>query len=152
MAQQKQMTLKERLIAQKQERLNQQLLNRQEEKRPIITSIPFNEQERKKPSKNGVFYKYTHPANITDAFKRLQNPDIDKMKTAHVKATNLGPGVPQQSLDAFRLLKQAQDPLLTGMQENHNEAVKDGMNTRVDMLVRQKDEFNQQIKDHQEEV
>ena len=94
MNQNKQMTLKERLIAQKQERLNQQLLNRQEEKRPILTSIPFNEAEKKKPANNGIFYKYTHPATMTDAFKRLSNPDIEKMKKAHVKATNLGPGVP----------------------------------------------------------
>ena len=136
---QKQMTLKERLIAQKQERLNQSLVDKREEKRKVITSIPFDEQARKQPAKNGVFYKYQAPANITDAFKRLQNPDIDKMKSANVKATNLGPGVPQQSLDAFRLLKQAQDPLLTGMQENRNTAVKDGLDTRVDMLVRQKE-------------
>jgi len=41
------MTLKERLIAQKQERLNQNIFNRTEEKRYVPTSIPFNEGERK---------------------------------------------------------------------------------------------------------
>jgi len=51
------MTLKERLIAQKQERLNMDLLNRQEEKRLVNTSIPFNEGARKAPAADGVFYR-----------------------------------------------------------------------------------------------
>ena len=67
------MTLKERLIAQKQERLNQNMINRQEEKRPVLTSIPYAEQQRKQPSVNGVFYKSQIPASVTDAFKRLKN-------------------------------------------------------------------------------
>jgi hypothetical protein len=37
------LTLKEKLIAQKQERLNQHIFNRTEEKRFGLTSIPFNE-------------------------------------------------------------------------------------------------------------
>jgi len=45
------------------------------------------------------------PANVTDAFKKLDNSDIAKMKVASVRAANLGPGVPQNSLDTFRLLK-----------------------------------------------
>jgi len=60
----------------------------------MLTSIPFNEQERKRPAKDGVFYKSQMPASQTDAFKRLNNPDIDKMKKASVKAPNLGAGVP----------------------------------------------------------
>ena len=67
--------------------------------------MPFKEGERKKPFKDGVFYKSTVPTHLTDAFKRMHNPEIDKMKTAHYRATNLGPGVPQLTLDAFRLLK-----------------------------------------------
>ena len=41
------MTLKERLIAQKQERLNQDLINRTEEKRLVPTSIPYAEGAKK---------------------------------------------------------------------------------------------------------
>ena len=37
------------------------------------------------------------------------------------------------------------------MQENQNKAVKDGLASRVDMLVRQRDDFNQQIKDYNDE-
>ena len=51
------MTLKERLIAQKQERLNHHIFNRTEEKRYVPTSIPFNEGQRKQPFADGVFYK-----------------------------------------------------------------------------------------------
>lgn len=45
------------------------------------------------------------PANTTDAFKKLKNTDIDRMKKAHVRAAHIGAGVPQNSLDTFRLLK-----------------------------------------------
>ena len=43
------MTLKEKLNVQKLERLNQHIFNRTEEKRFGLTSIPFDEQARKKP-------------------------------------------------------------------------------------------------------
>ena len=46
---------------------------------------------------------------MTDAFKRLNNPDIEKMKSASAMASNLGPGVAQTAVDIFRLLKN--DPL-----------------------------------------
>ena len=72
----------------------------------MITSVPFNEGERKKPHKDGIFYKSAVPQHMTDAFKRMPNSEISKMKTAHIRAKNLGPGVPQLSIDAFRLLKQ----------------------------------------------
>ena len=114
---QKAMSLKERLIAQKQERLNQDLLNRQEEKRPVVTSIPYDEGAKKKPYKDGTFYKsMAIPASMTDAFKKLKNTDIERMKKASVRAAHIGPGVPQNSLDTFRLLKQ--DPQLITMQES----------------------------------
>ena len=47
---------------------------------------------------------------MTDAFKRLNNPDLEKLKSANVYATNLGPGVPDSTVDTFRLLKN--DPKL----------------------------------------
>jgi len=79
------------------------------------------------------------PAGMTDTFKRLNNPDITKMKSAHVRAANLGPGVPQNSLDTFRLLKQ--DPQLQMINESQNAAVKEGLANRVDSLVRQREDF-----------
>ena len=54
---QNKMTLKERLIAQKQERLNQDLMNRTEEKRLVPTSIPYAEGAKKQPYPDGKFYK-----------------------------------------------------------------------------------------------
>ena len=146
---QKKMSLKERLIAQKQERLNQDYLNRQEEKRLIVTSLPYNEGEKKKPHKDGTFYKSTMPSDMAEVFKRLSNPDIDKMKSAHVRATNLGPGIPDNTLNTFRLLKQ--DPQLMLMQKNQDTNHKNGLANLCSMLVRQREEFNQQIRDHNEE-
>ena len=49
-------------------------------------------------------------ALATDAFKRMKNPELDKLKTTHIRATNLGPGVSQMTMDTFRLLKN--DPVL----------------------------------------
>lgn len=103
--QKKQMTLKERLIQQKQERLNQNFLIRQEDKRHVPTSLPYAEGEKKKPSKNGTFYKFVNPTIVTDAFKTATNTDIERIKNAHVRASNLGPGINDRSVDTFRLLK-----------------------------------------------
>ncbi len=66
---------------------------RQEEKRLGPTSIPFQESLHKQPNSNGIFQRAYQPATITDAFTRLNNPEIEKMKTAHLRAPNLGPGV-----------------------------------------------------------
>lgn len=87
------MTLKERLIAQKQERLNQDILTRMEEKRYVPTSIPYNEGAKKQPYDDGNFYKSQMPSSLADSIKRMKNSELDKLKSAHVKATNLGPGV-----------------------------------------------------------
>ena len=76
----KTLTLKERLIAQKQERLNQKLFEQIEEKRPVLTSIPFDEMARKQPHPDGVFYKSHKLGTMTDAFKRLNNPEIEKIR------------------------------------------------------------------------
>jgi len=76
------LTLKERLIAQKQERLNQKLFDQIEDKRPTITSIPFDEMARKKPLPDGTFYKSTRLGSLTDAFKRMNNPEIEKLRNA----------------------------------------------------------------------
>ena len=57
------------------------------------------------PGDDGVYHKYVAPAYMTDAFNSLKNPEIEKMKAAHVTAKNLGPGIPESTVDAFRLLK-----------------------------------------------
>ena len=75
------MTLKERLIAQKQERLNKELFDRIEERRPGLTSVPFNESVRKAPAEDGVYHKSMQDAHLTDAFRKMKNPVIDKIKT-----------------------------------------------------------------------
>ena len=146
---QNKMTLKERLIAQKQERLNMELLNRQEEKRLVPTSIPFNEGARKAPAADGIFYRSQQAASMTDAFKRLNNPELEKMKTAHLKATNLGPGVAQTTLDTFKLLRK--DPIRQKQYEEQGKMVQTEMAKRVDDLVKQRDEFNIQIKEFNEQ-
>lgn len=90
--------------------MNQHIFNRTEEKRYVPTSVPFNEGARKQPYPDGVFYKYMKSAQETDAFKRMKNPELEKLQSAHVKATNLGPGVSDTTMDTFRLLKS--DPVL----------------------------------------
>ena len=135
------MTLKERLIAQKQERLNQALYDRTEEKRPGNTSFVFDPSIRAVPGHKGLFEKKgITPANVTDAFKRLKNPQIEKMKTANIYAKNLGPGIPQGTIDMFRLLKpnppmQAQETIMDG-------EIKSGLSQKVGNLVKQREEFH----------
>ena len=96
--------------------MNQNFLNRQEEKRIIPTSLVYKEGEKPKPSKDGTFYKFLNPTNVTDAFKRTPNPDIVKIKNTCTRAKNLGPGIPDLSRDTFNLLKVNRDPLLVTMQ------------------------------------
>ena len=72
--------------------------------------MPYPEGEKKKPAKNGTFYKFLNPASVTDAFRRTSNPEIEKIRNAHPRATNLGPGIPYLSRDTFRLLKDNRDP------------------------------------------
>ena len=72
----------------------------------------------------------------TDAFKRLKNPELEKLKSAHIYAPNLGPGVSQMTMDTFRLLRN--DPVLNKGQENQTNLVKDGMSKKVETLVRQR--------------
>ena len=90
------------------------------------------------------------PASMTDAFKKLKNTDIERMKKASVRAAHIGPGVPQNSLDTFRLLKQ--DPQLITMQESQRSAAKDVLSTKAELLVKQRDEFHKQIHDYNEDL
>jgi len=71
---------------------------------------------------------------MTDAFKRLNNPDIEKMKSASVMASNLGPGVAQTTLDIFRLLKN--DPLKLIQQVKKQNDMKGSLAKQVDILVK----------------
>ena len=71
---------------------------------------------------------------MTDAFKRLNNPELEKLKTANIKAKNLGPGVSQMTVDAFRLLKS--DPVLTLQQEEKKLIAKEGLARKVEDLVK----------------
>jgi hypothetical protein len=76
---------------------------------------------------------------MTDAFKRMNNPEIEKMKSASIMATNLGPGVPQVAMDTFRLLKN--DPIKLIQLANKQNDIKDSLAKQVDVLVKQRDEF-----------
>ena len=144
------LSLKERLNQQKLEKLNQNLMDRMEEKRQNPTSLVYKEGEKKKPQyQDGVFYKYTMPVSLAESIKRLKNPDLEKLKAAHVKATNLGPGVSQMTMDTFRLLKN--DPIILNSAENKNILAKEGLAAKVDDLVKQRDEFNMQIKEYNDE-
>jgi len=71
----------------------------------VPTSMVFDASIRPLPNENGRFEKGLQPATVTDAFKRLDNPLIEKMKASSVYAKNLGPNVPQMALDTFHLLK-----------------------------------------------
>ena len=55
---QNKLTLKERLIQQKQERLNQDMFNRTEERRLMPTSLPFRDQIRPVPLADGLHHKF----------------------------------------------------------------------------------------------
>ena len=68
------------------------------------------------------------------------------MKTASTMATNLGPGVSDMCMDTFRLLKK--DPVKQYSQEDQIQVVKESLAKKVDVLVRQKQEFENQIKEH----
>lgn len=85
-------------------------MTRTEERRSVPTSIPYNEGAKKQPYYDGVFYKSVMPPKLAEQFKTLKNPELDKIRTGHVKATNLGPGITPKGLETFRLLKQ--DPVL----------------------------------------
>ena len=61
-------------------------------------------------------------------------------------ATNLGPGVSDMCMDTFRLLKK--DPVKQYSQEDQIQVVKESLAKKVDVLVRQKQEFENQIKEH----
>lgn len=98
------------------------------------TSFPFDEGARKQPHIDGVFHKSLRPAAVTDAFKRMKNHELEKLRSAHVKATNLGPGVSQMTLDTFRLLKS--DPILNSGQDNQKNIIKEGLSKKVDSLLR----------------
>ena len=76
------------------------------------------------------------PAQASDAFKRLKNPELDKLKSANIRATNLGPGVSDMCMDTFRLLRT--DPVLTNGQDVQTNLIKEGLTKKVDSLVRQK--------------
>ena len=89
------------------------------------------------------------PVSLAESIKRLKNPDLEKLKAAHVKATNLGPGVSQMTMDTFRLLKN--DPIILNSAENKNILAKEGLAAKVDDLVKQRDEFNMQIKEYNDE-
>ena len=80
------------------------------------------------------------PSSLTDAFKRLKNPELEKLKSANVYATNLGPGVPDATVDTFRLLKN--DPKLINMQENKKQDFSNSLAKKVDVLVKQREEFH----------
>ena len=54
-------------------------------------------------------------------------------------ATNLGPGVSDMCMDTFRLLKK--DPVKQSSQEDQIQVVKESLAKKVDVLVRQKQEF-----------
>ena len=140
------LTLKERLIAQKQERLNQDLLNRTEERRLGPTSLPFKDQIRPAPGSDGLHHKYVQPHYMTDAFNSMKNPEIEKMKSAHVTAKNLGPGIPDATMDAFRLLKK--DPIREEQQAIKSDCFKTQLTSQVRDLVKQREEFNKQIREY----
>ena len=111
-------------------------MNRTEEKRLVPTSIPYAEGAKKMPHPDGNYYKQIKGSNIADRFQRLKNPDIDKMKSAHDMATNLGPGISDLCMDTFRLLKK--DPVKLHSQEGQTQVVKDSLAKKVDVLVRQR--------------
>jgi len=71
---------------------------------------------------------------MTDAFKRLNNPELEMMKTAHLKATNLGPGVDQLTVDTFKLLRK--DPVRQKQFVEQGKMVQTEMAKRVDDLVK----------------
>ena len=93
-----------------------------EDRRLVSTSIPYNEGAKKQPYDDGVFYKSVMPSQMVDSIKRLKNPELEKLRAANVKSTNLGPGVSQMTMDTFRLLKT--DPILACSAENKNNLAK----------------------------
>ena len=57
-----------------------------------------------------------------------------------MKATNLGPGVADASVDTFRLLKA--DPILVESANKKTTVHKEGLALKVDALVKQRVEFH----------
>ena len=110
------------------------MFTRTEEKRFGATSLPYAEGAKKQPYPDGNFYKQIKNQNIAERFSRTKNPEIEKLRSAHVAATNLGPGVSEFCMDTFRLLKR--DPIKASSQESQNLVVKDSLAKKVDDLVR----------------
>ena len=63
-------------------------------------------------------------------------------------ATNLGPGVSDMCMDTFRLLKK--DPVKQSSEDGQIQVVKDSLAKKVDVLVRQRQEFENQIREFNE--
>lgn len=104
------LSLKERLIRQKQERLNADLMNKEQEKRFGPTSMAMPElSPRPQPGPNGNWPRasYQDP-NVTDAFKRTVHNEIEALKNTAPEATNIGPGASSLAQETFKVLRSGQ--------------------------------------------
>ena len=103
---QKKLTLKERLIKQKQERLNEDLRARDQERVYGPTSLVYNEQARRKPNNVGVFNKTGGSLlGTVEAFHKNKNQEINEIKKASLAAKTLGPHVSDKCQETFKLLR-----------------------------------------------
>jgi len=106
-AQNEKLSLKERLIRQKLERLNTDLMNKEQEKRfgPTSMEMPVLP-PRPLPGPNGNWPRlmYQDP-NVTDAFKKTVHGEINALKNTGPEATNIGPGASSLAQETFKVLR-----------------------------------------------
>lgn len=106
----------------------------------------FEPSVKKQPYTDGTFYKSLRATEMTEAFKKLHNPEIEKLKRTEYGVSNLGPGVSQLAVDTFRLLKPS--PKVVLQTEDRINKQKQNLNSRVNELIRQREEFENQIKQY----
>ena len=70
---------------------------------------------------------------------QLEKEEIEKLKKTNYGAQNLGPGVSQLAVDTFRLLKPS--PKVVVQTEDRINTQKQMLNTRVNELIKQREEF-----------
>ena len=141
----KKTTLKERLLRQKLERLNEDLKTYNDERKPYSTSVPWKEGSKPVPLKNGLYAKGRMDASMTDAFKRFKNPDLEQIKNASPQVKEIGAGTSNLAREAFKLLQA--DKLKRAREDSYTLNPDTILNKRMHELLEQKEEFFNQVKE-----
>ena len=134
-------------MRQKQERLHEELLKRETERRYGPTSLVYNEQARRLPNQHGVYNKTGGELLSTkEAFHKNKNLEIDLIKQASKAAKHVGPGVTDKCQETFKLLRSGDTE--AQQQEAKQTLAYNSLESQMHEKMKLKDEFHQQVKQH----